>query len=368
MGLEVTQIVPDMGTAPGGVRDYALLLAGELLRSHGIQSSFIATSDSGHADCRDLSGWKMQNIALRVPGELTLSVERLSAGQTSPNLILHYSNYGYQSRGVPFRLLRGLKELKVSLPSSKLVTIFHEIYAMGWPWQSSFWLSPIQRAMAKQVCGLSDGVITSLPRYGRILEGWRFPSEKLKVCAVLSTVGEIENPVPLAERRRQLVVFGSSGLRRRLYLEASVDLLNWMERLDIVEIVDIGAASGVAAEIVKGMRVRETGVIPASEVSGILAESYAGAIAYPPGFLGKSTVFAAYCAHGVLPLVFSKKSEGREEVESGKHYILSGDPVVGAKESYFYGEIARLSYSWYQGHSLARLASHVAAVIRNSLG
>lgn len=346
------------------MRDYALLLAEELLKSHGIQTAFVAANSSGNSKCREYEKWQVKNIASRTPEELMQAIRHLSSGRAVPNVVLHYSNYGYETRGTPFWLFAGLKELRKIIPTMRLKTVFHELYAMGWPWQSSFWLSPIQRSLAKRVARLSDSIITSLPLYGRILESWGLPREKLTVRAVFSTVGEIVSPIPLGQRKRQLIVFGSSGLKRRLYLEAGADLANWMERLDIEGVVDIGAVASVEAKIVRGMRIHEMGVIPASQVSGILAESYAGAIAYPPGVLGKSTIFAAYCSHGVLPLVFAKKSVGPEEVESGKHYILAGDPKVGANESYHYEEIAGASYSWYQGHNLAQLASHVVKAMK----
>ena len=47
--------------------------------------------------------------------------------------------------------------------------MFHEFHAMGPPWRSSFWLSPLQRRLATSLTRLSDGLVTSLELHRRIL-------------------------------------------------------------------------------------------------------------------------------------------------------------------------------------------------------
>src|SRR6266513_2083086 len=63
--------------------------------------------------------------------------------QKYDHVLLHYVNYGFQKRGVPFRLLTILQAL-VEQHRGRMVTIFHELYASGPPWTSAFWVRPLQ--------------------------------------------------------------------------------------------------------------------------------------------------------------------------------------------------------------------------------
>ena len=64
---------------------------------------------------------------------------------------------------------------------------------------------------------------------------------------------------------------------------------------------------------VDGVPVRRLGVLPAAEVGELLGSSLAGFVAYPAYFLPKSTIFAAYCAHGMLPV----QAWGRRSLHGG---------------------------------------------------
>ena len=55
------------------------------------------------------------------------------AARKYEHTLLHYVNYGFQKRGIPFRLLSILRGLRRQ-HHGKLVTIFHELYASGPPW------------------------------------------------------------------------------------------------------------------------------------------------------------------------------------------------------------------------------------------
>jgi hypothetical protein len=218
----------------------------------------------------------------------------------------------------------------------------------------------VQRLLARRLARLSDAAITSLPSYRERLVGWGMDPSHVGLYPVFSTVGELEYPGPLMERRRQLVVFGSAGLRRRLYTEGAGSLRTWLERLGLTEIVDIGPPTDLEIEKLAGVPVRETGPADAETISKTLAESYAGAVGYPPGFLGKSTVFAAYCAHGMLPLVFGGGRSGVEEVEAGREYVLMDNPTVDCNKLQ---RVADKAHAWYQTHSVGVVAGWFAVTM-----
>ncbi len=86
-------------------------------------------------------------------------------------------------------------------------------------------------------------------------------------------------------------------------------------------------------ETVGGIPVRRHGVLPAAEVSRLLLGSLAGFVAYPAYFLPKSTIFAAYCAHGVLPVqAWRRRSlDGRDRPPVGGLRRSPGDRLGGPR-------------------------------------
>jgi hypothetical protein len=72
-----------------------------------------------------------------------------------------------------------------------LVAIFHELYASGRPWQSAFWLSPLQKHIARSILNLSSLAITPTDLYRKRLSRFRKDSAiKITTMPVFSNVGE----------------------------------------------------------------------------------------------------------------------------------------------------------------------------------
>ena len=271
--MELIQIVPRLPPAPEGVGSYAAALAMELRERLGVESRFV-TGDP-------------------TPGSTVL---------------LHYANYGYQARGCPVSLVRALLRWKGSAAGGRLVTVFHEVYASGPPWRSSFWTSPVQRRLAAALTRASDGIVTSLELYAGLLTRLA-PGVEVHVSPVFSTVGEPARVPPLRERRPAIVVFGGPGARGRAYGEGREALAAACRTWGIEEVLDIGPALSTPPQRLGTTPVRALGPLPASEVSRFLLGSFAGFLAYPPAFLPKSTIYAAYCAHGLLPVHSGEKAD-----------------------------------------------------------
>lgn len=355
----IVQIVPRLASVADGVADYARVLAWELHVAHGIDSVFLS-GDPGDAGVGTQMRWPAVAAPRRTTSVLQDCLTRLH-GSRGNITVVHYANYGYACRGCPAWLVAGLERWKASAAQNRLLAVFHELYAFGPPWRSSFWLSPVQRALARRVAETADAAMTSLPSYGERLRSWGVAADRLWMHGIFSTVGEIPSPAPLSRRQRRLVVFGSAGVRTRLYRSGAASLREWAARLEIEELVDIGPpVNGHGARA--GAKPRSMGVLAAAEVSELLRDSYAGAIAYPPGYLGKSTIFAAYCAHGLLPLVYSGGRTEEEEIRPAQHYLLM-DALPPAAISGSAQGIAARAHDWYMGHSVARAARWLAGRI-----
>lgn len=295
---KIVQIVPRLPRAEGGVGGYAHSLARRLADGFGVESRFVEADDS-----HDLN---------------------LAAGET---VLLHYANYAYQRRGCPSRLVAGLEAWRRS-GGGRLVTVFHEVYAGGPPWRSSFWLRPRQRRLAARIARASDRIVTTLDLYAGLVRRL-VPGAEIEVAPVFSTVGEPAKVPAFRDRPKTMIVFGGAGVRRRTWEAHRANLLAACRALKIQEILDVGPATGLSPSL-DGLPVRVLGPLSEEEVSRRMLGAVAGFLAYPPAFLPKSTIYAAYCAHGLVPVC---AADG-----------VADDPAA----------TAAAARAWYQDHSLAR--------------
>jgi len=348
--VRLVQVVPRLAPPAEGVGSYAEALAGALARL-AVETCFVV-GDPAWPGGEGGGGAAAVRVEARTAAALAAALDQ--AGEGAP-VLLHYAGYGYQSRGCPRWLVAGLAR-------RRLITLFHEVYASGPPWRSSFWTLPIQRRLAAALVRRSDALITTLTLYARLLRPWAAGRE-IAIQPVFSTVGEPESSVvrPLAARRRRLVVFGGAGVRSRTWTEARPALARACADLGIEEIADVGAAvagpAGVPAEV-GGVPVHRLGVLAAAAVSDLLLDSLAGFAVYPPAFLPKSTIFAAYCAHGVLPVCVHWRAAvdlrtAADGLTAGRQYWQASSAGAPAHPQ----EIADAARLWYAGHSLARQAA-----------
>jgi hypothetical protein len=264
--------------------------------------------------------------------------------------LLHYSGYGYAKRGAPLWLSN---KVKIDRPNIKLFGVFfHELYAFGPPWGSAFWLSPVQRHIARRLAEMSDFWITN--RESSALWLRQFAGDKPHaVLPVFSNVGEIAEYT--SARAKKIVVFGSAALRLSTYRAAGEALFSWASEQGL-ELHDIGPAitdPAISASL-KRAGVIEHGRLELREVSNQLADAAFGIVAYPVDYVAKSGVFAAYCAHGVCPILISKNYVPSDGLMAGIHY-LAGLPL-GAIQHSIVKNIGSTAWNWYQPH---RIMAHV---------
>jgi hypothetical protein len=191
-------------------------------------------------------------------------------------------------------------------------------------------------------------VVTSLDRYARLL-GVSSDAPPVEVVGVPSTVGEPARVGEYSERASRLVVFGSAAVRGRAWSDHREDLARVVESLGLAEVVDVGREAG-APEALAGRRVTRLGIAAPAEVSELLTSSRAGFVAYPPDYLAKSTVYAAYAAHGVLPVCAWRGWQARSP-RSGEAWVVPHRIEAPA-------EVAKRAFERYSDR---RVAKHVEA-------
>src|SRR5665213_266405 len=180
-----------------GVGDYGSCINGQLRQEYGFSPRLYAPEPS--------------HLAAEKAARLKLALQSADA------VILEYSPYAYQRYGIPWWLLRALAQWKASGAGRRLVTIFHELYAMGKMWSPAFWTSPPQRYVTRKLAELSDGAITTTRRQSEILKAWN-PRMEPALLGVPSNVGEIPGEQLNRNRNVTIVAFGQIGTRERLYL------------------------------------------------------------------------------------------------------------------------------------------------------
>jgi hypothetical protein len=358
--MAIVQVVPRLPPAIDGIGDYALNLAHQLRQELAEETHFVV-GDPTWKGQQEIEGFPV-SIVPSCSSAAILSLLRCDRVSLAP-VLLHYVGYGYARRGCPFWLVDGLQRWQSLSGDRSLVTMFHEVHASGRPpWTSSFWLSPLQRNLAARLARLSDRCLTNRQDYAKLLYKLsRGKQTEIPILPVFSSIGELEQVLPLSERKRQIVVFGSPSNRQRVYVDSYRELEQTCQQLGIEEILDIGPSTSVSLSTVSGVPVVELGQRSATEISSILSKTLAGFFNYNPEYLAKSTIFATYCAHGLLP-VSAGCSVPVDGLEAGKHYWVPGNST-NSSDLIQLQAIANCAHAWYQTHTLSVQAKTFASLL-----
>ncbi len=327
--MKILQILPRAPERDEAVGAFALALASGL-ETQGIHSTFIAAGGRTRAG---------------------LEQELRDSGTLTEGALLHYVNYAYQPRGMPTALVAAVESWRRE-SRARLVTVFHEVHASGPPWRSSFWLAPLQKRLATRLLHASDGAVTSLPAYRELLR--RLGGDALTL-PVFSTCGEPESVPPFEARQPSLVVFGSAGNRARVFGSLRSGLAWAVKALEVRAVHDIGSPIPLPASI-SGVPVVGLGRLGDTELSARLLAARAGVLAHSPEFLPKSTAYAAYAAHGVVPVALGV---GPSDAADDSPALTPAMGSVSLEQARAIAEAGRAAYAAHaravHAHTYARL-------------
>ncbi len=343
---KITAIVPRLPPSVDGVGDYGLILAQTLSMIYGVNTNFIVTDTTWKGGAK-VAGFSVQTINTHSVIELL----NLLPSDAQSIVLLHYVGYGYAKRGCPVWLVKALEQWRKQSEGRKLVIMFHEVYARSYiPWNSQFWSSWLQKQLATRLIQLCDRCATSNQIFAKIiiqLSKGKFSN--LPILPVFSSIGEPNNLLPLKERLLRLVVFGQKGLRTRAYKQYASSLVEACHQLQIREIIDIGSDLDFTLDTISNIPINRMGIQSAESISQILSISVAGFISYPCAYLAKSSVFAAYCAHKLLPVLPMANQINRDGLKVSEHYwVKDYMPNINLTNAQ---NIADNAHNWYQEHS-----------------
>jgi len=333
----IVQVCP---RGAGGVRDYAECLA-RSWALRGVDTPLIV----GTPEC--------------LRERLESLIEADDAGRLC--VVLHFSGYGYAPRGLCAWLVDTLTSFKSAHGANvRLVVVFHELFATGMPWRSAFWLAPWQSQVARRLARLADSLWTNTAHHAAWLREAAGAATPLLVRAVFSNVGEPAESAAWERRAPRAVVFGAAATRQRAFaaLRAHAPAL---ERLGILEIVEAGDGASQAGEEFS-TPTRHLGRLSAAELGFLLADSRFGQLDYPARYLGKSSVFAAYAAHGCTVVNTFGQDADADGLRAGVDYVNLRLPVEADAPTL--AQMARRLNRWYGGHSLALQSRELLGVIR----
>ena len=356
----ILSIVPRLPPAVDGVGDYAFLLAEALAAQHHLSTQFIAC-DPLQLVAVSLEPSPIQ-LLQRSSALLSATLDRLPDADT---LLLHYVGYGYAKRGCPLWLVDAISKWRQAKASRTLIVMFHEVYASSYqPWNSQFWTSPIQQKIARDLNDCADLVLTSTQIYAdKIAKLSPQHHGKIQVLPIFSTIGECDGLKPLAARRPYLVTFGNTRFRKAIYTDSLAQLTTICQQLEIAEIYDIGNNSAEIVKPVPQVEVHAMGVIPAAEITSIFRMARVGFLNYPTAYLAKSTIFAAFASHKLLP-VFDRQNieSNRDGIVSDRHYwsLQNSEDRIDLDTAQ---AIADRAHQWYADHNIAQTASRLATLL-----
>jgi hypothetical protein len=355
----VLQIVPRVPGGIDGVGDYALTIAQKLKDKFGCASVFVTPDTSSPTIVRGFD---------------VLPLERLAASaQQFDRLLLHYVNYGYQKRGLPFGLLSILRRMREQR-HGKLVTIFHELYASSPPWGSAFWLQPLQIHLARSIARLSDECIVSSETLLRELRRL-VPEVSVHLHPVPSGLEEpalSRDQIANRDPHRWVIVGGTvlsqrslrSFAENRNCIPASIAPRNLF--------VIGGHENPITHSLLAGLRIEsdyrpQISSVEASEILKTCSFTWFNYFHRPDvetSTILKSSAFAAACAHAVVPIFPHRGTTISIESDClpGPFFISHDGREVPTDANR--AALSQSIYDWYQRHaSSEHLVSDIAGIL-----
>ena len=265
--------------------------------------------------------------------------------QCNVPIVLEFTPLSYSRYGLSWALL--VKVLLWRLSGCRVITYFHELpfpNGMGLKRQLAV---AVQRAYCSSLAALSAHSVVNQQqgrRWLHLLCGIR----RLSFLPTCSNVGESDLVTMPIDRPLKVVVFGSPGKRRHSH--ALVASLGGYRRLfgPQVQVIDIGEPLELPWELLS--EVKTLGSLPSEEIQRHLLTSRFGFFYAEPNQFSKSGVYAAYCAHGVIPIM-AYSSTGKPSC-----YLTPEDLLTSSQRFLHPEAVWRSSRQWYKQFSVSASA------------
>jgi len=271
-----------------------------------------------------------------------------SSSQRNTSILLEFTPLAYSRSGLSWLLL--LQVLRWRLSGYRVITYFHELpFSNGSGFKKQLAVS-LQQAHCLFLAAVSAHSLVNQQQGRRWLQ-LLCGSHRLSFLPTCSNVGESDSVATPANRPLQVVVFGSPGKRRHAH--ALVASLGGYRRLfgANVNVIDIGEPLDLPWELVSEVNV--LGSLPSTEIQVHLLASRFGFFYAEPNQFSKSGVYAAYCAHGVIP-VMAHTAPGMPSC------YLTPEDITTSSQRFLNPEVVwTSSRQWYQEFSVSASAKRI---------
>jgi hypothetical protein len=236
-------------------------------------------------------------------------------------IIVHYVGYAYNRYALPFYLISALRQFKQRF-KCRLLVFFHEIYS----WSTSllklpFYTEWIQRYIVRRLVTIADKSFTNCAPYRALLNeimGEDQRQHMIECTGIFSNIPDDLFNASVSKDEKTLVVFGSLHNRQSVYRNKSFPYV--LQRLDIDTIYDIGPGDIDLEDCV--VRVIKKGALPSDAVAWHFNKAKYGALSYKPELLGKSGIFSAYAAFGIIAInLVDEDRPLHDDLEEGSNYF-----------------------------------------------
>lgn len=217
---------------------------------------------------------------------------------TNSPILLEFTPLAYGRFGLSWPLLLHVALLRWK--NCRVIIYFHELPFPNGAGVRRRLAVALQHAYCALLVAACNHAVVNQPKGLRWLKIFQ-AGDHLSFLPTCSNVGESHQAPAPAHRPLQVVVFGSPGKRRHAHaIVASHGGYRRLFGADVV-VIDIGETMQLQNEILSEVSV--LGPLPSDVIKRHLLASRFGFFYSQPDQFSKSGVFAAYCAHGVVPIL-----------------------------------------------------------------
>lgn len=344
---KIVHIAPALPPSINGLGDFCHLVACNLERSGYTDNVFVLRHPVSSDPDRDVRVFNSKTF-YSVLSEVKADV-----------VILHYVGYAYDRDGLPFYVANGLKKYK-SNAGCRLLVFFHELYASSAsPFKLPFYTSRLQQLIVNALWNLADKAFTSCRSYQELLQDVVGGDDSKTLCTgIFSNVPDELYDPKIPKEEHSMLVFGSAHRRNAVYGHRAFPEL--VTKLGIDKVYDVGP--GESHCDTAQVKVLKKGALGSSELAAYLNAAKYGALSYKPQLLGKSGIFSAYAAFGVIPFnLTSVDGPLYDGLVEGKNYFSL---KANFPETEFqFGVAQKEILKWYRGHDQSAVTQSLKACL-----
>ena len=273
------------------------------------------------------------------------------------NVILQMSGYGFQEKGIPFWLVRQVKEIKKL--TSSFGIYFHEIsinYKISKP--QSIIIMLLQKYINICLLRYCNYFITS----NSVYEKWLKKNSSNIKNYLAPTISNINLSLKNIRKDKSIVIiFGTSSTRINIYQNHFDTLKKWISENNLI-LCDVGPKikdKKINNLIKSDPNIKIYGKLSSKSIQNLFSKAYLGIFSLPDNLINKSGTFATYCKFKICPI--NLKDFNISYKKSIKKRFLKFLPKAGSFKKQIL-DINKFNFKFAQNNNIK---SHLKVYLKN---